>query len=122
MESNKDDKIVSEIIKESWERCRAFGVDREHGKGKRVSEPEMDEIFKKNEGLMSVAIPLMKRMYQVVKGSGFSVMLTDGNGYVLETIGDEDIMKKAEELNFLKGATLGITSPTCFEGGTCAGV
>ena len=104
MESNKDDKIVSEIIKESWERCRAFGVDREHGKGKRVSEPEMDEIFKKNEGLMSVAIPLMKRMYQVVKGSGFSVMLTDGNGYVLETIGDEDIMKKAEELNFLKGA------------------
>ena len=104
MESNKDDKIVSEIIKESWERCRAFGVDREHGKGKRVSEPEMDEIFKKNEGLMSVAIPLMKRMYQVVKGSGFSVMLTDGNGYVLETIGDEEIMKKAEELNFLKGA------------------
>ena len=104
MESNKDDKIVSEIIKESWERCRAFGVDREHGKGKRVSEPEMDQIFKKNEGLMSVAIPLMKRMYQVVKGSGFSVMLTDGNGYVLETIGDEDIMKKAEELNFLKGA------------------
>ena len=104
MESNKDDKIVSEIIKESWERCRAFGVDREHRKGKRVSEPEMDEIFKKNEGLMSVAIPLMKRMYQVVKGSGFSVMLTDGNGYVLETIGDEEIMKKAEELNFLKGA------------------
>ena len=104
MESNKDDKIVSEIIKESWERCRAFGVDREHGKGKRVSEPEMDEIFKKNEGLMSVAIPLMKRMYQVVKGSGFSVMLTDGNGYMLETIGDEEIMKKAEELNFLKGA------------------
>ena len=104
MESNKVDKSVSEIIKESWERCRAFGVDREHGKGKRVSEPEMDEIFKKNEGLMSVAIPLMKRMYQVVKGSGFSVMLTDGNGYVLETIGDEDIMKKAEELNFLKGA------------------
>ena len=104
MESNKVDKSVSEIIKESWERCRAFGVDREHGKGKRVSEPEMDEIFKKNEGLMSVAIPLMKRMYQVVKGSGFSVMLTDGNGYVLETIGDEEIMKKAEELNFLKGA------------------
>lgn len=104
MESNKVDKSVSEIIKESWERCRAFGVDREHGKGKRVSEPEMDEIFKKNEGLMSVAIPLMNKMYQVVKGSGFSVMLTDGNGYVLETIGDEDIMKKAEELNFLKGA------------------
>ena len=49
MESNKVDKSVSEIIKESWERCRAFGVDREHGKGKRVSEPEMDEIFKRTK-------------------------------------------------------------------------
>lgn len=49
MEPNKGDNRVSEIIRESWERCRAFGVDREHGKGKRVSEPEMDEIFKRTK-------------------------------------------------------------------------
>lgn len=103
MEINKN-REVRQIIKDSWERCKVFGVDREHGIGKSVPEHEMKEILKKNTDLMNVALPLMKKMYQVVKGSGFSVMLTDGNGYVLETIGDEHIMKKAEELHFLKGA------------------
>jgi len=103
LENNKNTG-VRKIIIDSWERCNEFGVDSENGRGTRISEHEINEIIKKNSELINVAIPLMKKMYQVVKGSGFSVMLTDENGYVLETIGDEDIMKKAVELNFVKGA------------------
>ncbi|KDR96422.1 PAS domain S-box-containing protein [Peptoclostridium litorale DSM 5388] len=98
------DGEIKKIILDSWRRCEEYGVDREHGRGKRASEFDIKNIRDRNIQLINVAIPIMKKMYQVVKGSGFSVMLTDGNGYLLEAIGDEEIMKKAQELNFVKGA------------------
>ncbi|WP_332842933.1 sigma-54-dependent Fis family transcriptional regulator [Paraclostridium sp. AKS73] len=39
----------------------------------------------------------------MVSGSGFAIMLADKDGYIIEVIGDKDIMDRANELNFLKG-------------------
>ena len=39
----------------------------------------------------------------MVRGSGFALFLTDKDGYIVDVIGDNDIMKRIEELNFLKG-------------------
>lgn len=47
--------------------------------------------------------PIMEGIYSMVSGSGFAIMLADKEGYIIEVIGDKDIMDRANELNFLKG-------------------
>ncbi|WP_027631543.1 sigma-54-dependent Fis family transcriptional regulator [Clostridium hydrogeniformans] len=89
-------------IRDSWLRCRAYGVDPYNGKG-RVKHPNIDELIKSNSDLISVATPIMESIYSTVIGSGFALFLSDKDGYLLEVIGDKDIMKRVNELNFLKG-------------------
>ncbi|MDR5587577.1 MULTISPECIES: sigma-54-dependent Fis family transcriptional regulator [Clostridium] len=96
-----DSKVRSEIA-ESWIRCRKYGVDPNNGKGN-VKHPEIDKLIKSNIELISVARPIMESIYSMVSGSGFALFLSDKDGYLLEIIGDQDIMERVNELNFLKG-------------------
>ncbi|GAA0077243.1 sigma-54-dependent Fis family transcriptional regulator [Clostridium sp. CTA-5] len=96
-----DSKVRSEIA-ESWIRCRRYGVDPNNGKGS-VKHPDIDKLIKSNIELISVARPIMESIYSMVEGSGFALFLSDKDGYLLEIIGDQDIMERANELNFLKG-------------------
>ena len=94
-------KVRSEIC-DSWIRCREHGVDPYGGKGK-VKHPNIEELISKNSELISVARPIMESIYSMVEGSGFALFLTDKEGYIVDVIGDEDILKRSKELNFLKG-------------------
>ncbi|MBW6411404.1 sigma-54-dependent Fis family transcriptional regulator [Clostridium weizhouense] len=96
-----DSKVRSEIA-ESWIRCRKYGVDPNNGKGS-VKHPDIDKLIRSNIELISVARPIMESIYSMVEGSGFALFLSDKDGYLLEIIGDQDIMESANELNFLKG-------------------
>ncbi|MEQ8197702.1 MAG: sigma-54-dependent Fis family transcriptional regulator [Clostridiaceae bacterium] len=96
-----DSKIRSEIS-DSWIRCKNYGVDPYNGKGS-VKHSDIDELINKNNELISVARPVMEGIYSLVSGSGFALLLADKDGYIIDVIGDKNIMKKAEELNFLKG-------------------
>jgi transcriptional regulator of acetoin/glycerol metabolism len=96
-----DSKVRSEIA-DSWIRCRKYGVDPHNGRGN-VKYPNIDELINKNSELISVARPVIESIYSLVRGSGFALFLADKDGYIIDVIGDEDIMEKVEELNFLKG-------------------
>lgn len=94
-------KVRSEIG-DSWMRCMNHGVDPYNGKGS-IKHHSIEELINKNNELISVARPIMESIYSMVCGSGFALFLTDKNGYIIDVIGDTDIMKRVEELNFLKG-------------------
>lgn len=94
-------KVRSEIM-DSWIRCMNYGVDPSDGKG-RVKHSNIDELINKNSELISIARPVIESIYSMVHGSGFALFLSDKDGYILDLIGDKDIMEKAEQLNFLKG-------------------
>ena len=106
-----DSKVRSEIA-DSWIRCRKYGVDPHNGRGN-VKYSNIDELINKNSELISVARPVIESIYSLVRGSGFALFLADKDGYIIDlifityyiidVIGDEDIMEKVEELNFLKG-------------------
>ncbi|MBE6088796.1 MAG: sigma-54-dependent Fis family transcriptional regulator [Clostridium beijerinckii] len=98
---NVNPKVRSEIG-DSWIRCMNYGVDPYDGKG-HVKHSNINELINKNNELISVARPVMESIYSMVRGSGFALFLTDKDGYIVDVIGDNDIMKRIEELNFLKG-------------------
>lgn len=94
-------KIRTEII-DSWIRCKKNGVDPYNGKGI-VRHPNIDELIKKSSDLIHIARPIMESIYSMVSRSGFALFLADKDGYIIDVIGDKDILKRGEELNFIKG-------------------
>lgn len=98
---NMHPKVRSEIA-DSWRRCRSYGVDPMNGRG--INNHKHPEVLtSENAELISVAKPIMESIYSIVAGSGFSIILTDKDGYIIEVIGDKDIMERADKLNFVKG-------------------
>lgn len=96
------DKAVRTDIRESWIRCKTYGVNHLSGKGG-CKHPFVDKLLEENSELLAVAKPIMENIYNIVAGSGFAIILADKDGYIIEVIGDEDIMKRVHELNFLQG-------------------
>lgn len=98
------DDIVNPIIKKSWLRCKKYNINPEGGRGKRANNEKIQYIMDKNKDLLKVASPIMDNLHKFVDGSGFVIMLTDCNGYILESIGDESTKADAKKLNFCIGA------------------
>lgn len=102
IETGEVNSNVRNEIAESWIRCRKYNVNPYNGKGN-VKHPDINKLIKNNIELISVARPIMESIYSMVSGSGFALFLCDKDGYLLDIIGDKDIMERANELNFLKG-------------------
>lgn len=100
---NLDTNLVRPLIISSWERCRAATVDEYDGRCYRLAE---DDIFgsKESDILIEVATPLMESVYECIKGTGFMAALVNRNGFILKVIGDFQVIKRAEELNFAVGS------------------
>jgi len=96
-----NDYTVKSDILESWKRCRLMGVDPYGGICNSLLENwQLDKLLAENEDLIHVARPFMYKLYKFLQGSGFIVMLTDAEGYILEIFGDNDAMENAATINF----------------------
>lgn len=104
IETGYTDGSVRYEIADSWKRCKSYGVDPFNGKGNPMYSVPVHIKQQENSELISVARPIMENVYNIVKGSEFAIILTDKQGYIIEVIGDDDMLKKMDELNFIKGA------------------
>ncbi|NNG66035.1 sigma-54-dependent Fis family transcriptional regulator [Caldanaerobacter subterraneus] len=95
---------IREEVKDSWKLCREYGVDPFGGVGEILDEKSMKIRLKENEELITVAHPIMEDIYRQVTGSGFLLVLVDKDGYLIDRIGDENIMGETRKLNFVEGA------------------
>ncbi|HHY91414.1 MAG TPA: sigma-54-dependent Fis family transcriptional regulator [Clostridiales bacterium] len=100
--SEKD--CVRDVILKSWERSYQHQVDPFHEKKPILSPKEFQQKFQRRKTLINIAKPYMHKLYSFVKNSGFLVILTDEDGYVLESIGDPEITPKAEKSKLILGA------------------
>lgn len=98
---------VREPIADSWRKCRAAGLNPAGGAGNHVDERVLKSICAANKELIEVAQPVMESVYEIVKKTHYLLVLTDANGYILETMGDEDIIRKSADMRFVKGAFWG---------------
>ncbi|ARC86066.1 sensory box protein [Clostridium argentinense CDC 2741] len=101
---NKVNKEIKKDIRDSWIRCKEYNVDYMDGRGIEEYKVPVEIKLRENVELVSVAHSIMENLYNTISGSGFALFLSDKDGYILDVIGDESILEKAEELRFIKGA------------------
>ncbi|NMM61239.1 sigma 54-interacting transcriptional regulator [Clostridium sp. P21] len=92
-------------IELSHERCQSFDIDLDQVYSKKIiSDGELQKRFAANRNLIVTAAPYMEQLINFVKGFNFFMLLTDGEGCILNAIGDEKILSKAFSLKMVPGA------------------
>lgn len=95
---------VNPIIQQSWQRCKRYKLNPKAGRGRKASPEKINYIMNKNKELLMVARPIMENLHRFVLGSGFVIILTDDEGYIIESIGDKMTKDEAKRMNFCLGA------------------
>lgn len=96
--------VIKKDVADSWKICKSAGVDPLGGAGAVLDKTALKKRLKENENLIKIAHPIMEQIYNQVRGSGFVIVLTDKDGYLIDRIGDEGIMGEARKMNFVEGA------------------
>ncbi len=90
-----DPGVLQQEIRASHERCRQYGVDP-HNRctpGQiRLSPEALERRREMNRAFLDVAVAQVRELYQFVAGAGFVVTIADGEGYIMEMVGDESTM------------------------------
>ena len=96
--------IVPQMVLESWKRSIRYGIDPYGSISPiRLSSNEIVQKMRENEIMIKAAKPFIELLKVAVKGSGFSITLANKEGYVLGVSGDREILKMAQENNYLPG-------------------
>ncbi len=96
-----DYSFIRQEILESWKRSRSYLVDPYHSKTALLPPDELDKRIRDNQFLIEITRPYMEKLYSVVKGSGFYLLLVDKDGYILDLIGDQEIIQRGREYSKL---------------------
>ncbi len=95
-------KIRPEVA-HSWQRCRNLKVDPYGQSTGEIKGNELKEKLQSSQHLIKIARPFIHNLYGFVKGTGYQIVLADSNGYVLEVIGDPEIVKKMRQVQLCPG-------------------
>jgi transcriptional regulator of acetoin/glycerol metabolism len=96
-----DYSVVRPEIFASWKRSKAAGVASNKHRFPLLSHEELNIKINSNLGLIEIARPYMENLYSVVQNSGFYIMLCDKDGYILDLIGDRDMIERGKSLSNL---------------------
>ncbi len=98
-----DEGIVRPEILDSWKRSRQFGVKPTDADKSILTAEELDERIAAHQVFYDIAVPFMESLNSFTTGSGFLTLISDEEGYVLKSIGDEDILRQAAENRLVEG-------------------
>lgn len=113
---------IKPCILDSWERCKKMGVDHLAGCGTTVTESELRESILKRQELIKLSRPIMENVYEMIKSTSYSVVLTDEKGIIIDLIINSDIMDIHNNLNFVKGSLWDEKSVGTNAIGTCLAI
>ncbi len=101
-----DYTFIRKEIYESWKRSREYKVIPKGFDPEVLSEKELKKRIKYNKILIKIVRPYMEKLYSIVEGSGYYILLTDKEGYIISQIGDQPITETSEKVSQLVlGAT-----------------
>ena len=95
---------LPESVAQSWERCVGLGLDT----GARqlfesLTSRELADIIERNHRLTHQALPAMASLYEQIRNTRCMVLLTDAQGLILHSLGDDDFMEKAQRVALQPG-------------------
>lgn len=98
-------RVRQEILR-SWERCAQMGVPPFNlDIHNRLSGDRLTLALKRRQRLIKVAHPFMIDLYDLVKGTGFVVVLANEDGYIIRILSDEGAAELPMTRNFFIGAS-----------------
>lgn len=99
-------QLQKQLIQESHERSRQYGVDPYLDKCPKESSLTASQLKKRiseSQPFFDLAMSQLSTLYNITEGSGFAMALTDSEGYILHTIGEGQMMAQYESRNCLPG-------------------
>ena len=95
---------VSDVVARSWRRCREAGLDPNAPKVPvRQQQDELGATIQRNGPYIEAALPFMRFLQSAVRGTGYILVLTNSSGIVIEAFGDDEVMSRARENNYVPG-------------------
>ncbi|MBN1547569.1 MAG: sigma 54-interacting transcriptional regulator [Syntrophaceae bacterium] len=101
-----DETLMLKEIKESYQRCRQLGIDPNmmcNNKQARLSDEGLKRRREKIKDFLQIAVEQIKDLYRCAAGAGFIATLADGEGYILDVIGDSPILNLMKNGNLRPG-------------------
>ncbi|WP_035293840.1 sigma-54-dependent Fis family transcriptional regulator [Clostridium sp. KNHs214] len=100
-----DKDNINKIIERSHMRSEEYGIEKERVSPRKMLKGEqISNNIRNNRGLLKIAAPFIKKIYEIVAGSGFLLILTDRDGCILNIIGDKDMLRAAKDVDMIIGA------------------
>lgn len=97
--------IFKSHVDTSHERCKKYDIKPQLVFSKKIiTGSELQKRFTSNRNLILTATPYMEKLTSFVRGFNFFALLTDGEGCILNAIGDEGILSEAFSMKMVAGA------------------
>jgi len=90
-------------IASSWQRCHNLSVDPVRTESCSIDRALLKERLFYNQRLVKIVRPVMERLFDFVKNTGFQVVLSDETGFLLDVIGDSDITSLTRTVELCPG-------------------
>lgn len=94
--SGHPEKVIRQEVLDSWTRSKSYNITLENARNATITDSELKKRINYNQELYAITVSFMKSLYNFVKGSGFMIVFSDKDGYILKTIGDEDVIQSAK--------------------------
>lgn len=100
-----DVAVIRPMVYQSWQRSRDYGVDPWWPVAPPVPA-QLAERLKLSADLVETAWPFVEMVAKIVSGSGMRFDLFDGDGYILKTLGDAEVLQRSRQAGFVPGANI----------------
>ncbi|MFT5871633.1 MAG: PAS domain S-box-containing protein [Clostridium sp.] len=86
---------LRDVISKSWERSKSYNIDPfKNDFSIELSEDDLKKKYKEFLPLLETAKPLMQTLYNLIQNSNFMIRLTDRDGYVLDHLGEDSLIRQ----------------------------
>lgn len=105
VESGMVSQTVNALVKRSWERCREYNIDHNLvDRTEILSGTMLKDRLAQVPDLMAVAVPVMDTLFLTLRGTGFTLVLADAQGFILKRYVDDGFRQVADHVSLREGA------------------
>jgi|YelNatPaOPRAMG01_1025707.scaffolds.fasta_scaffold00175_55 transcriptional regulator of acetoin/glycerol metabolism len=106
IETHKIPETLDLRIVASWERCWSRLNPYQRPRFNRLTSDNLLATQISNLDLVSIAQPIMEDIYQYIEGSSSAIGLANSTGYLINLIGDQDMLHRLETIGITTGTLL----------------
>jgi sigma-54 dependent transcriptional regulator, acetoin dehydrogenase operon transcriptional activator AcoR len=92
------------MVKQSHKRSAAYGLGtNDTPEFSPLTRSDLSAVIEQNQALHTYALPVMETLYEQIVNTHNMVILTDANGVIMHTLGDDDFLEKANRVALTPG-------------------